>query len=73
MKKRLNMDKIAKGLGAQRRGKVTSTGGYFGALELLAEIEARFRTPAGGGRAADPTWTGRRLERLPGAPRRRSP
>ena len=61
MKKRLNMDKIAKGLGADRRGKVTSTGGHFGAQELLAEIEARFRIPAGGGRATDPTWTERRL------------
>lgn len=61
MKKRLNMDKIAKGLRAERRGKVSSTGGYFGAQELLAEIEARFRTPAGGGRATDPDWTERRL------------
>lgn len=43
------MDKIAKGLGAERRGKVTATGGYFGAMQLLADIEARFRVPSGGG------------------------
>src|SRR5438067_13539274 len=61
MKRKLDMDKIAKGLGAERRGKVSATGGYFGALQLLADIEARFRVPPGGGRATDPTWTERRL------------
>ncbi len=61
------MDKIAKGLGAVRRGKVTSTGGYFGAIQLLDDIEARFRVPSGGGRPTDPRWTERRL--LPLAPR----
>src|SRR5207253_5229290 len=66
MKTQLDMDKIAKGLGAERRGKVTGTGGYFGALQLLADIEARFRVPSGGGRPTDPTWTERRL--LPLAP-----
>lgn len=59
--KRLDMDKIAKGLRAERRGKVTAGGGYFGAQELLAEIQARLRVPAGGGRATDPSWTERRL------------
>ncbi len=67
MKTQLDMDKIAKGLGAERRGKVTSTGGYFGAMQLLADIEARFRVPSGGGRPTDPGWTERRL--LPLAPR----
>jgi len=57
----LDSNKIARGLGAQRRGKVRASGGYFGALQLLAEIEARFRVPAGGGRATDPCWTERRL------------
>jgi len=47
MKPQLDMDKIAKGLGAERRGKITSTGGYFGAMQLLADVEARFRGPAG--------------------------
>lgn len=61
MKKRIDMDKIAKGLRAERRGKVTAGGGYFGAQELLAEIKARLRIPAGGGRATDPSWTERRL------------
>ena len=67
MKTELDMDKIAKGLGAERRGKVTASGGYFGAMQLLADIEARFRVPSGGGRPTDPAWTERRL--LPLAPR----
>jgi len=61
------MDKIAKALGAARQGKVSATGGYFGALQLLADIEARFRVPSGGGRATDPNCTERRL--VPLAPR----
>ncbi len=67
MKTRLDMDKIAKGLGAERRGAVVSSGGYFGAMQLLADIEARFHVPSGGGRLTDPSWTERRL--LPLAPR----
>jgi hypothetical protein len=67
MKTQLNMDKIAKGLGAGRRGKVRASGGYFGALQLLADIEARFRAPSGGGRPTDPSWTERRL--VPLAPK----
>src|SRR5215208_6453289 len=61
MKTRLNMNKIAAGLGAERRGRVSSSGGYFGSVQLRAEIDARFRVPAGGGRATDPQWTERRL------------
>jgi hypothetical protein len=60
MKAQLDMDKIARALGAERRAKVTSTGGYFGAMQLLADVEARFRVPAGGGRRTDPRWTERR-------------
>lgn len=67
MKTRLDMDRIAKGLGAQRQGKVVAKGGYFGSLQLLADIKARFRVPAGGGRPTDRTWTERRL--IPLAPR----
>src|SRR5438552_18608697 len=67
MKTQLDMDKIAKGLGAERRGKVTASGGYFGAMQLLADIDARFRVPLGGGRRTDPRWTERRL--VPLAPR----
>ena len=63
----LDMDKIARALGAARRGKVSAAGGYFGAMQLLADIEARFRVPSGGGRATDPNWTERRL--VPLAPR----
>jgi hypothetical protein len=36
-------------------------------MRLLADIEARFRVPAGAGRATDPDWTERRL--VPLAPR----
>lgn len=61
MKTPLNMGKIAKGLGADRGGKISSTGGYFGAMQLLADIEARFQVPGGGGRSTDPRWTKRRL------------
>ena len=64
MKKQLDMTKIAKGLGAERGGKVRAKGGYFGAMELLADLEARFRVPDGGGRATDPQWTERRLVAL---------
>ena len=61
MKKQLDMDKIARGLGAKRIGKAAVGGGYFGAIQLLADIEARFRVPAGGGRPTNPHWTERRL------------
>ncbi len=61
MKRQLDMDKIARGLGAERRGKVSATSGYFGARQLLADVEAKFRVPAGGGRPTDPRWTERRL------------
>ena len=36
-------------------------------MQLLADVETRFRVPAGGGRATDPEWTERRL--VPLAPR----
>jgi hypothetical protein len=61
MKTRLNMDRIARGLGAERRGKAAASGGYFGAMQLLADIEARFHVPSGGGRPTDTSWTERRL------------
>src|SRR2546426_9494858 len=61
MKRKLDMDRIAEGLGAERRGKVSATGGYFGAMQLLADVEAKFRVPAGGGGPTDPRWTERRL------------
>jgi hypothetical protein len=58
---KLDMDKIVRGLDAERRGKVAAAGGYFGALQLLADIEARFRVPSGGGRPTDTSWTERRF------------
>jgi hypothetical protein len=67
MKPHLDMAKIARGLRAERKGKVSAGGGYFGAMQLLADIETRLRVPAGGGRATDPNWTERRL--VPLAPR----
>jgi len=60
----LDIDRIAKDLGAERRGKVVSRGGYFGAIQLAAEVAARFRVPEGGGRPTDPTWHEQRLVRL---------
>jgi len=47
------MDRIAKELGAERKGKVAASGGYFGAMQLVADIEARLLVPAGGGRRTD--------------------
>lgn len=61
MKPRININKIAKGLGAERQGKVHVSGGYFGAMQLVAEVQARFRIPKGGGRATDPSWKTKRL------------
>ena len=60
MKPRLNMDKIAKGLGGERRGSVAAKGGHFGALNLAADIAERFKVPLKGGRPTDPSWTERR-------------
>ncbi len=57
----LDMDKIARTLGAERRGKVHSSSGYFGAVQLAAEVQERFRAPPRGGRSTDPSWTERRL------------
>jgi hypothetical protein len=62
----VDLDKVARGLGAVRRGTVRAEGGWFGAAQLAADVGARFRAPAGGGRATDPGWTERRL--LPLAP-----
>lgn len=67
MKTQLDMNKIAKGLRAHRHGKAAGSSGYFGAMQLLADVEARFRVPPSGGRSTDPSWTERRL--VPLAPR----
>ena len=60
MKQQLDMDKIARGLGAKRLGPIQAGGGYFGAMQLMAEIQGQFKVPSGGGRATDPKWTERR-------------
>jgi hypothetical protein len=67
MKPKLDMEKIAQGLRAERRGAVAAGGGHFGALQVAAEVQARFRTPVRGGRSTDPSWTERRL--VPLAPK----
>ena len=61
MAAQLDMDRIARGLGARRKGRIASSGGYFGAQQLLADVTARLRVPERGGRATDPQWTERRL------------
>jgi hypothetical protein len=66
-KRRVDTDKIARGLGAKKRGKVYATGGYPGAAQLAAEVRERFRVPDGGGRPTDPSWSDKRL--VPVAPR----
>ena len=43
----LDMERIAKELGAERRGKVSARGGYFGALQLAAEVASRSRVSEG--------------------------
>jgi len=58
---RVDIDKIAQGLGAQRRGVQEAKSGYFGAMQLVADVKTRFKTPKGGGRATDPAWTQRRI------------
>ena len=60
----LDMDRIAERLGAQRRGKVAARGGYFGAMQVAAEVASRFRVPEGGGASTDPSWSEQRLVRL---------
>lgn len=54
MTTKIDMGKIVRGLGAERRGKVSAGGGYFSAVQLRADIEARLRAPGDG----DPTNPG---------------
>ncbi len=44
----LDYNWIAKILGAEIKGRVPATGGYFGAMQLLADIKDRFQNPDGG-------------------------
>ena len=60
----LDMERIAKELGAERRGKVSAPGGYFGALQLAAEVSSRFRVPEDDGHPTDPSWSEQHLVRL---------
>lgn len=54
----LDMERIAEELGAERRGKVLPRGGFFGALQLAAEVMTRFRVLEGGWRVTDPSRQG---------------
>lgn len=59
--KDLDIDRIARRLGGEPKGEVPAGHGFFGALELLAEVRSRFQTPSNGGRSTDPAWDERRL------------
>ena len=54
MKRRVDIDRIAKGLGAHHLGMQEAKAGYIGAMQLVPDVKARFKTPKGGGRATDP-------------------
>jgi len=60
-KPKLDFDELARGLGAERRGQIKASPGYFGAAQLATELAHRLRVPANGGRPTDPTWTERRI------------
>jgi len=53
MKARLDMEKIAKGLGAARRGKISASAGYFGALQVAALLLERTTEQLSGDEAED--------------------
>jgi hypothetical protein len=59
-KTKLDLNELARGLGAERRGRVVAGAGYFAAAQLAADIAQRLRVPPHGGRATDPGWTERR-------------
>ena len=44
---KLDFDAIAKGLGAERRGKVKNNSGYFGALTVIEEVRTVKRKKRG--------------------------
>lgn len=67
MKTGLDVDKIAKGLGTERGGKVTAAGGYFGAIQLAADIQTRFRVLAAGANVRREIPLSARSPRLLGA------
>jgi hypothetical protein len=61
MQQSLDMDRIARDLGATRRGTVEARGGYFGAMQLAAEVAARLRAPDSEQHSSDSTFNERRL------------
>ena len=63
-KVKIDIDDIARRMGAKAKGEVEAGAGYFGALQLAAQVETRFRTPKYGGWVSDPTMTELRNIRL---------
>jgi hypothetical protein len=57
-------DESARALGAERLQALRAGGRGFGGAQLAAEIQARFRAPATGGRSTDPSWSEKRLVSL---------
>jgi hypothetical protein len=53
MKTRPDMEKIAKGLGAVRRGKIPASAGYFGALQVAALLLEKTTEQLSGDEAED--------------------
>lgn len=41
---KIDVDNIARHMGAKVKGEVEAGAGYFGALQLVAQVERRFRT-----------------------------
>jgi hypothetical protein len=63
MKMRLDMNKIATGLGAERRGEVVAAGGYFGAVQLAALLLGKKTDEVSEGETANLTRSKRRARR----------
>lgn len=57
----IDIDAVTAVLGAEFVGPVDVRHGAFGSAELIAEVQARLKVPATGGRATDPRWTEKRL------------
>lgn len=62
--KPLDMNKIARAVGAERGGPIPAGHGAFGAALVAEQVRARFRAPVRGGRSSDPAWSEQRLVKL---------
>jgi len=52
-KENLDFDELARGLGAERRGQIKASPGYFGAARLATELAYLLRVPASPQRPSD--------------------